>query len=85
MLKIVCGETGRNGITIKLEGNVIGPWVQEVKRESEKVLARGAVLTLDLSGVSYVDREGLELLRALKDRQAMLRNTSVFVAEQLKS
>ena len=85
MLKIVCGQTGKNSITLKLEGNVIGPWVQEVKRESENVLARGAALTLDLSDVSYVDREGLELLRALKDRQAMLRNTSVFVAEQLKS
>ena len=85
MLKIVCGETERNGITLKLEGNVIGPWVQEVKRESERALACGAILTLDLSGVSYVDREGLELLRTLQDRQAMFLNTSAFVAEQLKS
>jgi anti-anti-sigma regulatory factor len=85
MLKIMCGESATKSITLKLEGRVIGPWVEEVRRVSEKVLVSGAMLTLDLSEVTFVDREGIELFRNLKDRQAMFLNSSVFVAEQLRS
>jgi anti-anti-sigma regulatory factor len=85
MLRIVCGESASESTTLKLEGRVIGPWVEEVKRASEEVLASGATLILDLSEVSFVDREGIELFRNLSDRRALFQNTSVFVAEQLKS
>ena len=85
MLRIAFGESANGSTTLKLEGRVIGPWVEEVKRLSEEVLASGAILVLDLSDVSFVDREGVELFRDLSDRRALFRNTSVFVAEQLKS
>jgi ABC-type transporter Mla MlaB component len=83
MLKIECSQPADNLINLKLEGRVIGPWVEEVRRVSEKALASGAALTFDLSEVTFVDREGIALLRDLRDRQAMILNTSVFVAEQL--
>jgi hypothetical protein len=85
MLKIMCHESADNSITLKLEGRVIGPWVEEVKRLSEEILASGGTLTFDLSEVSFVDREGIDLFRKLKDRRAMFLSSSVFVAEQLKS
>ncbi len=85
MLRIVCDESTMASTTLRLEGQVIGPWVGEVKRASEAVLASGVTLILDLSEVSFVDREGLALLRSLHGRRALLRNTSAFVAEQLKS
>jgi ABC-type transporter Mla MlaB component len=83
MLKIVCSQPADNLITLRLEGRVIGPWVEEVRRVSEKALSSGATLSFDLSEVTFVDREGIVLLRDLRDRQAMFLNTSVFVAEQL--
>lgn len=85
MLKIVCHESADKSITLKLEGRVIGPWVEEVKRLSEKILASGGNLIFDLSEVSFVDREGIDLFRKLRDRRAMFLSSSVFVAEQLNS
>ncbi len=85
MLRIAFAESGNGSTTLKLEGRVVGPWVEEVKRLSEAVLASGVTLIFDLSDVSFVDREGVELFGSLRDRHALFRNPSVFVAEQLKS
>jgi hypothetical protein len=85
MLKIVRNDPTSDSIVLRLEGKVIGPWVEEVRRISEKILVSGRSLTFDLSEVTFVDREGIELFRALREQQAMLLNSSVFVAELLKS
>jgi anti-anti-sigma regulatory factor len=85
MLKIVSGPTANGRAILKLEGRVIGPWVEEVRRSCDEVLAAGASLTLDCSEVSFVDREGVELFRRLRSRQVELSNCSRFVAEQLKA
>ena len=85
MLKIVLIETARETPTLRLEGRVIGPWVDELRRSCEPVLDRGARLSLDLSDVSFVDRDGVELFRSLQKRQVMLLNCSGFVAEQLRA
>lgn len=84
MLKIVVVEAC-NAATVRLEGEVIGPWVEEVRRPCDRALARGAALTLDLTDVSFVDRDGAGLLRSLGGRGAVLLNGSFFVDEQLKA
>lgn len=85
MLKIECSDKESKSITLRLEGRVIGPWVEELRRVAETILASNAILTFDLSEVTFVDRQGIELFRNLRDRQATFLNSSVFVAEQLKS
>jgi len=86
MLRIVSEATmGAGEATLKLEGQVIEPWVQELGRACDPILARGERLSLDLSTVSFVSREGARLLRALRDRQVSLLHCSSFVAEQLKA
>lgn len=86
MLKIESIQTVNSGsTTLRLEGRVIGPWVEEVRQSCESVCSRGARLILDLSDVSFVDRQGIELFRSLQHRQVELRNCSPFVAEQLKA
>jgi anti-anti-sigma regulatory factor len=85
MLKIEYSEKVNKSITLRLEGRVIGPWVEEVRRVAEKIIDSGAILTFDLSEVTFVDRKGIELFRKLRDRQATFLNSSVFVAEQLKA
>jgi hypothetical protein len=67
-----------------LEGQVVGPWLAEVRRCCERVLATARRLTLDLTNVSFVDRDAITLFRELTDHEVTLANCSPFVAEQLK-
>jgi ABC-type transporter Mla MlaB component len=84
MLKIEFTEDS-GGPRLRLEGKVIGPWVEELRRSCERLLAPGATLTLDLSEVSFLDGSGITLLQSLTDRRVRLLNGSTFVAEQLRA
>ena len=84
MLKIAILETSGQAVTLRVEGRVIGPWVEELRRSCERALDRGGRLTLDLAHVSFIDRDGIALFRDLRDRHVALRNCSPFVAEQLR-
>ena len=69
---------------LKLEGNVSGPWVGELRRVVQEASARADRVRLDLSDVRYVDAEGATLLREiLHDRGELIRR-STFVAELLE-
>ena len=83
MLKIEVGERQRQQVTVRLEGRLVGPWVEEVRRACEPFLDNGARLTVDFSRVSFVDREGVALCRRLRQSRAALRNCSPFVKEQI--
>ncbi len=85
MLKIVRDENSNGPAILSLEGRVIGPWVEELERACEPILARGSGLSLDLSSVSFLSREGVRLLWKLRNRRVALLHCSAFVAEQLKS
>jgi anti-anti-sigma factor len=53
-------------ITLWLEGEITGRWVQELRRECARALERtpdGGRLVLDLAGVSSIDAAGLSLFR----------------------
>ena len=84
MLKIAQLEETPGRQTLRLEGQVIGPWVEELRRSCERILEAGGAVTLDLADVSFVDREGVALVHTLAGRQVTLLNSSPFVAEQLK-
>jgi hypothetical protein len=77
-------EPYNGSVTLRLEGRVVGPWVEELRRACEGVLDAGAMLALDLSEVSFVDRNGVELVRSLRNQNVTLLNCSPFVTEQLK-
>jgi ABC-type transporter Mla MlaB component len=84
MLKISCSESGDNAQTLRLEGHVSGPWVEELRGVCERLLAQGQQLTLDLAGVSFLDLDGITLVRGLAARHVALFNRSPFVAEQFR-
>jgi hypothetical protein len=85
MLRIATTDRPGSGATLRLEGRVIGPWVDELRRASERALVTGEALTLDLHEVAFVDRDGLELLKDLADRGVTVVNCPVFVHEQLRA
>ena len=83
MLKIEIRERRREQVTVSLEGRLVGPWVDEVRRACEPFVDDGRCLTVDFSRVSFVDREGVALCRRLRECRASLRNCSPFVKEQI--
>jgi hypothetical protein len=83
MLKIVVEPRGGVGM-VRAEGQMIGPWVHELGRSCDELVGAGLEPIVDLGGVSFVDRAGVELLRALGHRGVAIVNCSTFVAEQLK-
>lgn len=62
MLKITFQDNPES-TTVKLEGKLSGPWVEELERSwvEHSPLASGNVI-IDLSDVSYIDPEGKRLL-----------------------
>jgi anti-anti-sigma regulatory factor len=84
MLRIQLLDLQDGTATLQLAGRVAGPWVGELSRSCERVLAVGGSLSVDLREVSFVDRAGVEFLRSLRGRNVSLVNCSPFVAEQLK-
>jgi hypothetical protein len=84
MLKISGLKSGDHARTLRLEGQVIEPWVEELRGVCERLLTEGQPLTLDLASVSFLDRDGITLLRRLAARHVALINRSPFVAEQLR-
>ena len=84
MLKISQVNPVNHALTLRVEGRLVGPWVQEARNACERVLSEGRSLKLDLGEVSFVDQEGIKLLSMLRSRGVELIDCSPFVEEQLK-
>ena len=85
MLRIMRCELSREEAILRLEGRIIGPWIDQLERLCEEMLARGVSLTLDLAEVDFVEQDGARLLRALVGSGVALPNCPAFVSEQLKA
>ncbi len=83
MLKIETIEAAAGHAVLRLQGQLIGPWIDELER-AYAALSAGEV-AMDLSEVSFVERRGVELLQSLGARGVPLLHCSAFVAEQLKA
>lgn len=84
MLKISVTDESSGATNFLLEGKLVGPWVEELRRLSEAALARSKALKLDLEKVWFVDSHGIALLRDLAKKQVSQINCSQFISQQLK-
>ena len=84
MLRISIIDDSEESVRLSLEGWLVGPWVDELRKQSEQVLSARKTLTLDLAKVLFVDPRGTALLRELAARQVEHVNCSAFLTQQLK-
>jgi anti-anti-sigma regulatory factor len=87
MLRISEGTDDRGASTLRLEGHVTGPWVEELRRVCAERLGTNGhqrSLVLDLTGLAFLDADALELFRALAARHVVFTNASPFIVEQLR-
>ena len=84
MLKVTHMAEDDKTVTLNLEGRIVGPWVDELKRECEICLAKRSKLILDLSNVSFVDNQGTKTLKDMIGDRVQLIGCSLFLSELLK-
>ena len=84
MLKITTAVLSKQEITLQLDGRVTGQWVELLRESAKSVLDQGAMLNIDLKNISYVDCQGIALIKDLIRLGARHINPPLFVAEQIK-
>jgi ABC-type transporter Mla MlaB component len=84
VLRISIIDDSEERVRLGLEGWLVGPWVDELRKQSELALSARKALTLDLAKVFFVDPRGTALLRELATRQVEHVNCSAFLTQQLK-
>lgn len=84
MLKISVMGDSDQAIEFALEGKLVGPWVDELRRLSHDALSQNKSVSLNLEKVWFVDARGAALLRDLAGRHVSQYNSSQFVSQQVK-
>jgi ABC-type transporter Mla MlaB component len=70
--------------TLKLEGKLQGPWVNEAHDAYALSVAHASCTCLDLSGLTFADGKGAALLRELIRSGAQVVGCSSYIAELLR-
>lgn len=84
VLRISVPSNSDQAIEFALEGKLVGPWVDELRRLSHEALSQNKSVSLNLEKVWFVDGRGAALLRDLAVRQVSQYNCSQFVSQQVK-
>ena len=84
MLKISVTIQSSQATSFQLEGKLVGPWVEELRRLSDAALASGQAVSLDLERVWFVDSKGIALLRNLEKQKVAQINCSQFISQQVQ-
>jgi hypothetical protein len=84
MLRISTVQGSDSSPILRLEGKLLEPWVDEVKRACSALTDSKSRLHLDLCAVTFVDVAGARFLRELLQRGAAIVSSSGFVAALLE-
>ena len=84
MLRISIQKNSDKSIRLSVEGRLVGPWVEELRQQSERALAESQKVAIDLEKLLFVDSQGVSLLRQLAERKVAHLNCSTFIRQQLK-
>jgi len=86
MLRITVVESSRSAVTLRVEGRIAGPWVEELRTTCNVHTDPDQVqLYLDLEDVSFADSSGMALLKELRDQGVALSRVSPFLTELFKN
>ena len=83
MLKITMIESTEGAVKIRVDGQIKGEGVKLLQRTCKAELENGLRLSVDLQNVTFVDRDGVTVLRTLKQYNVQFLNAPLFVSEQI--
>jgi len=73
------------GLWLRLEGKLVGPWVDEFKSAIAREETPPDAIWLDLTDVRFVDSRGLYCLHVLTSQGCRIHKTSSFLAELMRT
>lgn len=80
MLRITEIKNSNGQIVLQLEGKIANSWIVELTKQCYSVLAYQKEVILDLSKVSYVDQQGICVLKVLLKENVKISNCSLFLS-----
>ena len=85
MLRITVVESSKIALTLRVEGRITGPWVEELRTACNvHNFPDDVQLSLELADISFADTAGIALLRELRNTGVGFIRTTPFLSEQLK-
>ena len=75
---------GQTGSTFQVSGRLMGPWIVELEREFDFVAGGERQITVDISDVTFVAIDAVELLRGFLKRGAALRGCPPYLLQDLQ-
>ena len=84
MLRLTRTSKPPHEVILLLEGQIVAQWVRLLEDECRELLSADQRVLLDLSGVSYLDRQAARLLRELSDRSVRLINCPPMVDQLVR-
>jgi ABC-type transporter Mla MlaB component len=84
VLRISVTDESEKAIQLRVEGWLVGAWVEELRLQSGSALSQSKDLTLDLEKLLFVDAKGAALLRDLARKNVAQLNCSPFIDQQVK-
>jgi hypothetical protein len=85
MLRITVVESNALAVTLRVEGRIAGPWVEELRTTCNVHNAPDPIqLHLELEDVSFADAEGIAYLKELRDQGVGLYHVSPFLREMFR-
>ena len=79
MLRLTVVPNSVPVMTLKVEGQIVGEWAGALERECAALLAQGTQVLLDLSGLIYVDGDGVLVLRTLSSAGVVMINCAPII------
>jgi len=83
MLRITSVRKDRGTVTLKVEGKIHADWVSLLEQECLRLVHQQKQVRLDFSGVSYVDPEGIQVVRNFPNGHIQIINCPRFIVELL--
>ena len=82
MLRIT-RRSGADQDTLLLEGKLFKEWIEELQQALARARPDGAAVALDLSGLLFIDDEGVRFLRECRRHGAAILGASPFISALL--
>jgi anti-anti-sigma regulatory factor len=84
MLRVTPIQT-EGATTLKLEGNLSGPWVDELRQCWMKLVGENVPVEVDLRSLHFLDSNGTTLLLGMESQGTRLFGGSPFIDSLLRS